>query len=159
MKRFFSFTLMLFILFFTFNTAYALSPSDFTSEAQILIDADTGQILYGNNIDIKYAPASTTKILTALIALDKCQLTDKVIIGKKPPYADGSKIYLIEGEELTVEQLLYALLLESANDAAEALAEHISGSVEEFATLMNEYAKNIGCKNSNFVNPHGLYND
>lgn len=159
MKRFITIIMVLFILLLNLNTAYAISPNEFSSEAQILMDADTGQILYGNNIDLKYAPASTTKILTALIALDKCQLTDKVIVGKKPPYAEGSKIYLIEGEELTVEQLIYALLLESANDAAEALAEHISGSVEEFALLMNEYAKNIGCKNSNFVNPHGLYSD
>lgn len=152
------FTVLLFLIL-NCNTAYALGSNDFTSQAQILIDADTGQILFGNNIDLRYAPASTTKILTALIALDKCQLTDKVLVGKKPPYAEGSKIYLLEGEELTVEQLLYALLLESANDAAEALAEYISGSVENFAYLMNEYAKNIGCKNSNFVNPHGLFNE
>ncbi|CDF58101.1 D-alanyl-D-alanine carboxypeptidase family protein [Thermobrachium celere] len=155
-----SYIFFVLLLLISFNTpASALQNSDISSEAAILIDADTGQVLFEKNSNLKYAPASTTKILTALIVLDKCNLQEKVIVGKKPPYADGSKIYLLEGEELTVEQLLYALLLESANDAAEALAEHVAGSVENFSKMMNEYAKNLGCKNSNFINPHGLYDD
>lgn len=157
-KRFFAVLFCLFFMFLNTN-AYAISQNDITAEGAILINADTGQILFEKNSNLKFAPASTTKILTALIALDKCSLNDKVIVGKKPPYVEGSKIYIHEGEEFTIEQLVYALLLSSANDAAEAIAEHISGSVEEFAKLMNEYAKEIGCSSSNFVNPHGLYDD
>lgn len=159
--------ILLFVLFCTIisstitvgSKAYAESRLDITAEGAVLMDLVTGQILYSKNMDQKCAPASTTKIITALITLEKCQLTDKVIVGKKPPFEDGSKIYLIEGEELTVEQLLYALLLESANDSALALAEHISGSKEEFAKLMNQKALEIGCKNTNFANPNGLYEE
>jgi D-alanyl-D-alanine carboxypeptidase len=123
------------------------------------MDLNTGQILYEKNINEKLAPASTTKILTALITLEKCKLDDKVVVGPKPPFEDGSKIYLLEGEEITVKDLLYGMMLESANDAALALAEYISGSSAEFAKLMNKRAVELGCNNSNFVNPNGLYED
>jgi D-alanyl-D-alanine carboxypeptidase len=100
--------------------------------------------------------ASTTKILTALIALENCDVNEKVVIQKDFPYVIGSSIYLKPGEELTVLELLYGLLLASGNDAAVALAMHVSGSIEAFSTLMNDYAKTLGCKHSHFVNPHGL---
>lgn len=134
----------------------ALSAPPVSAEGAILIDANTGQVLYEKNPDSKFEPASTTKILTALITLEKTKLTDKVIVGNKPAFEDGSKIYTLEGEEFTVEQLLYALLLESANDSALALAEHVAGSKENFAKMMNDRAKEIGCVNTNFTNPNGL---
>ena len=129
-----------------------------TAQGGILLDLNSGKILLEKNSHNRYAPASTTKIMTALLTFEKCKLSDKVIVGKAPPFEDGSKIYVLEGEELTVEQLLYALLLPSANDAALALAEHISGSKEAFAKLMNARAKELGCKDTNFLNPNGLFN-
>lgn len=135
------------------------SPPKVSADGVVLMDATTGKILYSKNKDSKYPPASTTKILTALLALENCKLDEVVTVGKNPPLVIGSRIYIFEGEKLTIKDLLYALLLQSANDCAQAIAEHISGSVEEFAKLMNKRALELGCKNSNFVNPHGLYDD
>lgn len=100
--------------------------------------------------------ASTTKILTALVVLEYCNVDETVTIENDFPAVEGSSIYLKHGEKLTVLDLLYGLLLESGNDAAVALALHVSGSLEAFSDLMNECAKNLGCKHSHFVNPHGL---
>jgi D-alanyl-D-alanine carboxypeptidase (penicillin-binding protein 5/6) len=101
-------------------------------------------------------PASTTKILTAIIAIEKGNLNDIVTASDNVTKIDGNSIFLSPGEQLTLEQLLYALLLESANDAAIAIAEHIGGSIENFAKMMNEKAKEIGAYDSHFVNPNGL---
>lgn len=143
----------------SFETKAASAAPTVSADSAVLMDADTGEILYSKNIDDAYPPASTTKIMTALLTLEKCKLDDVVTVGKNPPLADGSKIYIYEGEQLTVKQLLYGMLLPSANDCAEALAEHIGGSMEGFAKLMNERAKELGCENTNFVNPSGLYNE
>lgn len=154
---------LLVICFFVFISqsvfAKGVQAPVVNAEAALVMDLNTGQILYEKDIHKKLAPASTTKVLTALIVLDRCKLDDIITVGKKPPYEDGSKIYLIEGEIITVKNLLYAMMLESANDAALAFAEHISGSKEAFAVLMNEKAKELGCKDSHFVNPNGLFDD
>lgn len=159
-------TLVFFIFFLNFIfincttiNAKTLKPPSVSADGAILMDAQTGKVLYEKNINSPYPPASTTKIMTALLTLENCNLDDEVVVGKKPPLADGSKIFIFEGEKLKVKDLLYALLLESANDTAEALAEHISGSIEDFAKLMNKRAKELGCTNTNFVNPSGLYHD
>lgn len=136
----------------------AENPPVPTADSAVLMDAETGEILYSKNMDTAYPPASTTKILTALLTLEKTDLEDSVTVGKNPPFADGSAVGIREGEMLKVEDLLYGLLLESGNDCAVALAEHISGSKEEFADLMNNRARELGALNSNFVNPNGLYN-
>lgn len=128
------------------------------ADSAVIIDADTGQIIYSKNADKKYFPASTTKVMTALVVLENSNLHDIVKIGKNPPFAEGSSIGLKEGEEFSVETLLTGLLLESGNDCAEALAEHIAGSTENFAKLMNKKAEEIGCKNTVFKNPSGLPN-
>lgn len=128
------------------------------ADSAVLMDAETGQILYSKNMNNAYPPASTTKIMTALLVLENCKLEDIVTIGENPPKTEGNNIALIEGEQFTVKDLLHALIAESANDCANALAEHISGSVANFARKMNERAKELGCKNTNFVNPSGLYN-
>lgn len=123
------------------------------------MDIDSGKILASKNENNKYEPASITKILTALIVIEKGNLNDK-ITGKAPAtLEEGSSIYLKDGEVMTVEQLLYGLMLKSGNDAATALAEYISGSKEAFAVEMNKRAQEIGVKNSNFTNPHGLNDD
>ncbi|MGE5629097.1 MAG: serine hydrolase [Solirubrobacterales bacterium] len=140
-------------------TAMASSAPTVSADSAVLMDGATGKILYSKNMNTAYPPASTTKIMTALLTLEKCKLDDVVTVGKKPPLADGSKIYIFEGEQLKVKDLLYAMLLCSANDCAEALAEHIGGSVDQFVVLMNNRAKELGCKNTNFVNPSGLYDE
>lgn len=126
------------------------------SEGIYLMDATTGKVLYEKNANVQYMPASTTKVMTAILALENCKLDEQVTIGKNPPLVDGSAIGLAEGEVYTIEELLLGLLLESGNDCAEAIAEHISGSNEEFAKLMNKKAKELGATNTNFKNPSGL---
>jgi len=128
-----------------------------SADSVVLMDATTGKILYEKNKNTAYPPASTTKIMTSLLVLENGNLDDMVTVSKNAENADGSKIYIFEGEIISVKELLYGLILASANDCAIALAEHISGSTEEFAKLMNEKAKSLGCKNTNFVNPNGLY--
>lgn len=135
------------------------NPPAVSADGIVLMDALSGEVLYAKNAYGAYPPASTTKLMTALLTLEKTKLDDVVKVGKNPPLADGSKIYLFEGEELKVKDLLYGLLLVSGNDCAEALAEHISGSTDKFAEEMNKRALELGCKNTNFVNPSGLYND
>lgn len=136
--------------------AIAFDPASLSSEAATLIDADTGQVLFSKNVDVPLFPASTTKALTALIIAEDLKLDEVVTIDKDSPFTSGSRIYVIEGETFTVEQLLYAMLLESANDAAVALAKYHSGTVEQFAKKMNERAKALGATHSNFTNPNGL---
>ena len=151
-----------FIPFFSIDIAkpaYALTPSpDVTASSAILIDAKTGEILYSKDIHKQEYPASMTKIITALLTLEHLKLDEIVTVDDKSPYTKGSKIALNAQEELSVEELMYALLIPSANDAAEALGVRISGSLEEFAKLMNSKAKELGAQNTNFVNPNGLHN-
>ena len=154
-KKILIFTIILFLILGDVK-AFSYPKPNLTAEGAILIDLNSGQVLYSKNVNERFAPASTTKIMTALITLEKCQLNDIVTVGKNPPYEDGSKIFLYEGEQVTVEQLLYAMMLESANDAALTLAEYIGGSKEGFAKMMNDEAAELGCKNTHFTNPNGL---
>lgn len=132
------------------------------SKAAILIDSSTGQILYEYNSNDRLYPASTTKLMTAILTLENCQLSDTVtvdanaLLGIPRSYTIAS---LQAGETLTVDQLLHVLLIPSANDAANVLAFHIAGSIEDFSIMMNAKAKELGCQNTNFVNPSGIHND
>lgn len=131
------------------------------SSSCLLMDAKTGKIIYAKNAYEKMYPASTTKLMTAILTLENCKLTDTAIVSHNAIYSipvGYSHASLKEDEELTIEQLLNVLLIPSANDAAIVLAEHISGSVEKFSKLMNEKAKSLGCLNTNFVNPNGIQN-
>lgn len=157
--NFFLNVIILLALFLNSTVSAAVKPPAVSADGAVLMDASTGEVIYSKNMTSPYPPASTTKIMTALLTLENCNLEDIVTIGAKPPLADGSKIYIEEGEQLKVKDLLYALLLASANDAAEALAEHISGTKEEFANLMNKRALELGATSTNFVNPNGLYDD
>lgn len=162
MKRIFSIFIILLSLFSFKFTAYAedvTAVPDIESEASLLMDLNTGQILYEKNINERLAPASTTKIMTALLTLENCCLSDKITVGPDPPFEEGSKIFIFEDEIISINDLMHAMLLVSANDAASALAEHIAGSKEAFAELMNKRAKELGCTDTNFVNPNGLYED
>ncbi len=131
-----------------------LSPVN--ASGYVLMDADSGKILksYGEN---KAMPmASTTKIMTCIIALEEKTLSDEVVIPKEAVGIEGSSVYLSKGEKLTLEDLLYALMLESANDAAVAIAIYVGGDVEHFAEQMNRKAADLGMNQTHYVNPHGL---
>ena len=132
------------------------------AQSAIVMEADTGLILYAKDIEQKNYPASITKIMTALLALENCELNDEVEYSYYATHSieyGSSSIARTEGEILTVEESLYALMLSSANECANALAEHIAGSNEEFAVLMNEKAKELGCVNTHFTNPSGLHDE
>ena len=129
---------------------------DLISNYGVVIDYETGQVLGGKNIDSKVYPASTTKIWTAYLTVKNTKNLDEPIEITEPPGVDGSCMYLEVGEIFTVRELLQGLLIHSSNDAAVVLAKYVSGSVEEFANLMNEEAKKAGALNTHFNNPHGL---
>lgn len=136
-------------------------PSDVSIEADagIVMDADSGTVLYGKNIHDTYSPASITKVLTAVIVLENCDLDEMVTFSKNAVYnveADSSSAGYDTGDTATVKDCLYALLLKSANESANALAEHVAGTTEAFAEMMNEKAKELGCVDSHFANPSGL---
>ena len=131
-------------------------PPETNAEAAVLLDAKSGAVLYAKNADARLPMASTTKIMTAKIILDTLPLDKTVNVPREATLVEGSSIYLKENEEITVETLLYGLLLESGNDAATALAIACSDSVENFAALMNDTGKQMGLQNTSFANPHGL---
>lgn len=136
---------------------YAIVDADLpAAKASIVMDVNTGRVLYSYNSDIKLPMASTTKIMTVLLAIESGRIDDMVNVSKRASIVEGSSIFLKEGEKLRLEDLLYGIMLRSGNDASVAVAEHIGGSVERFAELMNEKSKFIGAKNTNYVNPHGL---
>ncbi|OPJ55573.1 D-alanyl-D-alanine carboxypeptidase family protein [Alkalithermobacter paradoxus] len=156
MRKFLLILLPILMLFSNSLVSFAYTSPHISAEAGILIEYETGTILYEKNAHQKMYPASTTKVITALLVLENANLDDKVVIDYDLGYIDGSSMYLKKGESFTVKELLECLLIKSANDSAVALANHISGSVEEFSKLMNKRAKELGCKNSNFTNPNGL---
>jgi serine-type D-ala-D-ala carboxypeptidase len=129
---------------------------DINAQSAVLIDADTGRILWGRDEHRAMAMASTTKIMTAIITIENCNLKDVVTVGKNPTLAPKVKMNLSVGEKITLEQLLYALLMQSSNDAAVAIAEYVSGDVDRFCQKMTEKARSIGCKDTLFETPNGL---
>ena len=132
------------------------------AESAILMDADTGEILYAKNIDERLYPASTTKLMTCLVGIENASLDELVTVSHEAIYAneaDGSNMGLKEGEQLTVEELLYGILITSANEACNALGEHISGSMDGYVALMNQKAEELGCVNTHFVTTNGLQDD
>ena len=134
-------------------------PDGISAESAVLIDASSGNVLFRKNADKRMPMASTTKIMTALVAIESCPLDRVVTITRDSVGIEGSSIYLYEGEKLSLENLLYALLLESANDAVTAIAIEVGGSVKGFADMMNARAKALGLKDTSFENPHGLDNE
>lgn len=128
----------------------------------VLMEYSTGKILFEKNLNKMMYPTSTTKLMTAILVLEKCQLTDVATVSNSAVDsvpAGYSTAYLQKGEKLTIEQLLHVLLIPSANDAANVLAEHVGGSIANFANMMNSKAKEIGCENTNFKNPSGIHDE
>lgn len=131
---------------------------EISGASAVVVEASTGIVLYEKNMDEEHYPASITKILTAFLAMENCGLEELVTVPPEAVYMEdkGTHIALDAGEQLTVEQCLYAVLLASANDAAYALAAHVGGTAENFIRMMNEKALELGCRNTHFTNPHGL---
>lgn len=138
----------------SYDFAYALS-----AQSAVLIDAHNGRVLIAQNAYKKLGMASTTKIMTALVAIENGNLDDIVTVSAKAAGTEGSSMYLKSGEKISLRDLLYGLMLNSGNDAAIAIAEHIGGSIENFAGMMNEKARSLGLSNTSFTNPHGLDNE
>ncbi|KKM11671.1 hypothetical protein SY88_08050 [Clostridiales bacterium PH28_bin88] len=131
-------------------------PPRVSADAAVLMDAETGQVLYAKNPHKRRAPASTTKIMTTILALEMAELTDVVVVDPRAASVEvGSDVGLRAGDRLTLEDLLKASLIGSANDAAVAVADHAGGSVDLFADLMTRKARILGARNTNFVNPNG----
>lgn len=135
---------------------------DISSPAALLMDSSSGKVLYEKNMNEKRYPASLTKVMTAVVVLESCNLEDTATVSYDAVMSLSSGYVTANlqiGEELTVEQLLYVLMVGSSNDAAIVLAEHVSGSVESFSELMNQKAKELGCTSTNFVNPNGVHDE
>ncbi|MBW6408804.1 D-alanyl-D-alanine carboxypeptidase family protein [Clostridium weizhouense] len=149
--------LILSLFLFPAINSYALAtPPEINAEGCTLMDASTGKILYSKNSDKLLEPASTTKVMTALITLENCSLDEEVTVQEDFTKVDGTTIGLLKGDIVTIKDLLLGLLLESGNDAANALACHVSSSIEDFSVLMNKKAKELGALNTHFKNPSGL---
>lgn len=145
-----------------FVNANETASPNISSPAALLMDSSSGKILYEKNMSEKRYPASLTKVMTAIVVLENCNLEDIATVSYDAVMSLSSGYVTANlqiGEELTVEQLLYVLMVGSSNDAAIVLAEHVSGSVEEFSKLMNQKAKEIGCTTTNFVNPNGVHDE
>ena len=157
---------LIILIFANFSNIYAINATELdaniNSEAALIMESSTGKVIYEKNgNEIKY-PASTTKIMTAILAIENCDLDE---LATASEYAISSIPYgyatadIRVGEALSIKDLLYVLMLHSANESAIIIAEHISGSVDKFSKLMNEKAKEIGCKNTHFINPNGIHDD
>ena len=140
----------------SFSNTIILAYPNISAQAAILVEAETGEVLYKKNSHQKRPPASTTKIMTGILAIELGDLDDKVVASSNAANEGGSSIYLETGEKLTLEEMVYGLLLKSGNDAAVAIAEYIANSVEDFADLMNQKALEVGALNTTFKNPNGL---
>ena len=159
-----AFLVVFIVQIFLGSMSFALENNiEISAPSAILIESKTGRILYEKNSNEKRYPASTTKIMTALLTLENVEdLQSKATVSYNAVFSvpSGYSVDTLKvGEELSVEELLYALLVKSSNEAANVLAEYVAGSVDSFATMMNTRAAELGCKNTNFVNPNGIHNE
>ncbi|MFS0656400.1 D-alanyl-D-alanine carboxypeptidase family protein [Bacillus sp. 179-C3.3 HS] len=149
--------LLLFTLLLPFSTQVQANQSlSVSARSAILIDGHSGRVLFGKDEHEKRRIASITKIMTAVLAIESGKMKDTVRVSKRATQAEGSSIYLKEGQKVSLEDLTYGLMLRSGNDAAVAIAEHVGGSLEGFIFMMNQKASELGMENTNFQNPHGL---
>ena len=155
MKKTAVFLITVFLLQFVFGLSVSASP-EVSAKSAVVIDAGSGKILYAKDAHSPRGMASTTKIMTALVALENSALDRLVSVDPRACGVEGSSVYLFENEKITMESLLYALMLQSANDAAEAIAYAICDEMEDFVALMNQKANEMGLVSTHFDNPHGL---
>ncbi len=133
-------------------------PLELKSKGAVLLDSDTGAVLFAKNADQRMYPASLTKIATAIYAIEKGNLDSIATVSSNAVRQDGTRVYLDEGEQVPLKKLIQGMLINSGNDAAVAIAEHLDGSVEQFAVNLNGYLKStIGVSNTHFINPNGLF--
>lgn len=157
--------LFAFVIVLSFNFLYKVHASDkpklnLASESAVLVDSTTGKVLYEKNAFKRLYPASLTKIATAIYAIENGNLNDTVTISKNVENTDGTRVYLVAGEKVTLKHLLQGLLINSGNDAGVAIAEYMNGSIPKFASQLNQYlVDKIGVSATNFVNPHGLFDE
>ncbi|GGB70266.1 D-alanyl-D-alanine carboxypeptidase family protein [Fictibacillus barbaricus] len=140
-----------------FVQAAGENTPEINSESAVMIDAKTGDILYQKNSTEQMYPASITKIVTGILAVESGKLDESVMVSSEAVKADGTRVYLLEGEQVPLKKLAQGLLINSGNDAAIAIAEYLAGDVASFADQMNEFAKKVGADNTHFVNPNGLF--
>ncbi|WP_079527170.1 D-alanyl-D-alanine carboxypeptidase family protein [Halobacillus hunanensis] len=152
-------TLQVFTVPTVFGETDSPSPPELKSEAAIVMDSKSGEVLYSKNAAKEMYPASLTKIATAIYTIENADLDEVATVSSNARHTEGTRVYLEEGERVTLKKLLQGLLINSGNDAGVAIAEHVSGSVEKFAKELNNYLKTeIGVSNTHFENPHGLFN-
>jgi len=144
------------MLFLYSMTAIPTKGQAIAAQGAILIEQESGRVLYEKNAHTQMRIASITKIMTAILAVESGKMDDMVTVSKKASSAEGSSLYLEPGDKIKLEDLVYGLMLRSGNDAAVAIAEHVGGSLEQFVQMMNDKAKELGMKNTVFANPHGL---
>lgn len=142
-----------------YNHVGALAQGETSAKAACVMELETGRVLFESNMHQRLPMASTTKVMTALLAIEEGRLQDNVTCSERAFGVPGTSIYLAEGETLTLEEMLLGLMLSSGNDAATAIAEHIGGSIPQFVEKMNARAVQIGAVNTHFSNPHGLPDD
>jgi D-alanyl-D-alanine carboxypeptidase (penicillin-binding protein 5/6) len=147
---------LLFLIMWCSSFVTVVSAREIKSRAAVAMDAVTGRVLYAKNPEHFLMPASTTKLMTALVVLENVRLSDVVTVSRKAAKTPPTKVGLKEGDRVTIETLLHAMLIKSANDAAVALAEAVAGAEEEFVNLMNRKAVEIGAENTRFINANGL---
>ena len=155
MKRFLTFFIVL-IYSSTIFAAEPLASSQLYAKAAVLMDADTGRVLFSKNGNAIMAMASTTKIMTCILALENGNLSDTLTVSSLAASQPKVHLGMRGGEQYVLRDLLYSLMLESHNDSAVAIAEHIGGSVEEFVNNMNQKAMELGCLSTHFITPNGL---
>ena len=157
------FLFLSFVIIFNSINVFAVEEElDVEAKASLIVENNSGRILYEDNANKKNYPASVTKILTAIIVLENCELDDTAVVTNSAISNIPSGYVLAPlfvGEEMNIKDLWYVLMLKSANDAAYVLAEHVGGSVDGFSDMMNKKAEELGCKNSHFVNPNGIHNE
>ncbi|GGP10401.1 D-alanyl-D-alanine carboxypeptidase family protein [Oceanobacillus neutriphilus] len=153
--RFFIWMVIFIISFISFPIHGHAAP-DVSAQQAVLIEQSSGRVLFAKDADEQASIASITKVMTAIIAIESGKMNEKATVSRNAIYTEGSSIYLEQGEEIPLTDLVYGLMLRSGNDAAVAIAEHVGGSEEGFVYLMNEKAKWLGMKNTHFDNPHGL---
>ena len=139
-----------------FGTGFAAGQPQLSAKSAVLIDAFTGRILIDKNASERHYPASITKIMTLIIAMERGNINDIITVSADIPKTEGSSIYLEAGQTISLIDLMYGMMLQSGNDATMAVAEHLAGNMSNFAKLMNEKANALGCNNTHFVNPNGL---
>jgi len=146
------------LLFFTMplKAITGNQPAYLSAQSVIIVDCLTGATLYAKDPDLLLPPASITKLMTSLLVADRVNLSDTVVVGKEIKGLEGASIGLLPGDRITAENLMYALMMHSSNDAANALAAYATGSIESFVAIMNTKSKEMGLISTNFVNPHGL---